>query len=220
MPSQKIFLDFDGTITRVDVGVMLLDHFGSPDWRYYDEQFEKGQITMRECLNQEWGGFKGTKDQIFREVLPRVEIEEGFPKFVKRITEKKIPLAVVSDGFEFYIREIFESNNIDLEAFEIYTNQAYIDSDGKVSIEYITEECEHGCANCKIFFVKKAQQEGFQTIYIGDGLSDLYPAQIADIVFAKSGRSLERFCQQKGINYHSFKDFYGLIEVMEQILAK
>ncbi|MFX0205949.1 MAG: MtnX-like HAD-IB family phosphatase [Candidatus Hodarchaeota archaeon] len=218
MPSQKIFLDFDGTITRVDVGVMLLDRFGAPDWRYYDEQFEKGQISMRECLNNEWNGFKGTQDQIFQEIIPRVEIELGFDNFVKEISKKEIPLAIVSDGFKFYIREILERNNIDTDSLEMYVNQANVDSDGKVTIFYITDECEHGCANCKVFFVKAAQQEGYLTIYVGDGISDFYPAQVADIIFAKSGRSLERFCKEKKIIYHPFQDFYDILKILEQLL--
>ena len=49
---------------------------------------------------------------------------------------------------------------------------------------------------------------GAQMIFVGDGLSDRYAAQAADLVFAKD--SLATYCRQQSIEYVPFE---GLAEI-------
>ena len=50
----SVFIDFDGTITTVDVGVHVLTRAAPDDWRAIDEQFRRGVIDSRECILDEW----------------------------------------------------------------------------------------------------------------------------------------------------------------------
>ena len=44
------------------------------------------------------------------------------------------------------------------------------------------------------------------TIFIGDGSTDRFAAEVADIVFAR--RRLLRYCQTQGIECYPFEDFH------------
>ena len=55
------------------------------------------------------------------------------------------------------------------------------------------------------------------TIFVGDGLSDRYAAQAADLVFAKQG--LARFCTEKKIKYSAYQNLFEVSERVEKMLS-
>ena len=50
---MQVFVDFDGTIAVNDVGDLLFDTFGRPDWREMNAAWERGEVTTRQCLAHE-----------------------------------------------------------------------------------------------------------------------------------------------------------------------
>ena len=50
----SVFLDFDGTISTLDVGRHLLARTAPPEWWDLHEQYERGEIGSRECIAGQW----------------------------------------------------------------------------------------------------------------------------------------------------------------------
>ena len=55
----SVFVDFDGTISTVDVGMHLLGRAASEEWWELHEQFERGEIGSRECIFDQWALVEG-----------------------------------------------------------------------------------------------------------------------------------------------------------------
>src|SRR6516225_5089204 len=50
----SVFLDFDGTVTRHDVGRHLLERFADDEWRRLSDEYRAGRIGSRECVLGQW----------------------------------------------------------------------------------------------------------------------------------------------------------------------
>jgi 2-hydroxy-3-keto-5-methylthiopentenyl-1-phosphate phosphatase len=106
--------------------------------------------------------------------------------------QKNIKFLILSDGFQKYINRILENHEIKVESLDILANDADL-VDNKLKLSFNTPECEHGCANCKYSHVLKLKNEGYKIIYIGDGLSDIFPAtELADIIYARNNEDLAK----------------------------
>ncbi|MHA1115973.1 MAG: MtnX-like HAD-IB family phosphatase [Candidatus Heimdallarchaeaceae archaeon] len=211
--SYAIFCDFDGTITLKDVGKTLLTKFSRDDWQYYDKLVINGEIGTREALIKQWGTVKANQKEIF-DVVDQISIDPSFHSFFEWVKEHNIHFIVVSDGFQEYIEEILEKEEIDSSSMDIRANNVKIVNNSLV-LSFITEECEHGCANCKYSHVLDYKKKGNKIIYIGDGLSDILPArELADVIFAKEGEDLAK--KLKGdprvIEFSNFEEIKTILE--------
>lgn len=55
---RTIFIDFDGTITRVDTCNAMLKAFASDGWQEINEQWERGELATQACARQLFQLFK------------------------------------------------------------------------------------------------------------------------------------------------------------------
>ena len=53
------------------------------------------------------------------------------------------------------------------------------------SFPHAPEPCEHGCATCKSALVGRLREGHRPVIFVGDGMSDRFAVELADVVFAK-----------------------------------
>ena len=83
--------------------------------------------------------------------------------------------------------------------------------DEKIKISFLHGECEHGCGTCKAKIINLGQSP---KIHVGDGVSDIFGAFAADVVFAKKGSSLTTYLEKKNIE---FIEFSNLIDVLDEI---
>lgn len=211
-----IMIDFDGTISQEDVAEIILTDLATGDWQALDELFLKGEISIREALKGRFEMIQTTPAEMKQSASKGV-IEPSFSLFVEQQLLKKNILAIVSDGFHFYIKQLLEpvlgSNYEQLFVytndvrFEKNTNEENKEEKQAPKVVFRNPECDHGCANCKLELVERYQKEGYKVVYIGDGLSDFYPAEKADVVYTKKGKRLEKYCLEKKIKFVSFNSF-------------
>ncbi len=207
-----VFCDFDGTISRRDVGYNIFRHFSGgrnelllPDWK-------AGVMTTRECLTREAEMVKATPDELYR-FIDQFELNDGFHEFVDACASSEIPFHVASDGLDFYIKYILEKNN--LPHLSVVTNKARLENGG-ITVEFPHDNIS--CERCGICKGERIQQFRRQTggeykiVFIGDGYSDACGAREADIVFAK--KDLEQYCQRHNIDYFSYDTFYDVVDRM------
>jgi len=214
----KIFVDFDGTITKEDIGEVMFLKFG-------DAQKAKEIVNdwINEKINarQSWEMLCKTINNLdikkFDDFLLSSEIDNSFKKFIEYCTENNYEVRILSDGLDYYINKILLKEN--LSHLEVYSNKLSFDNNGNLIpiFPYTDEECKR-CANCKRNHVLNFSGDDEFSIYIGDGYSDVCPAQYCDYIFAK--KSLLKYCEINRITYYPYSDFNDVIKKLEELKQK
>ncbi len=208
--NRVFFVDFDGTITRVDTCNAMVEAFATPGWEALNELWEKKQLSTDACANETFKLFHADLDDL-RRLLETVEIDGCFIAFLEVCRERGDRVIVLSDGYDFNIRTIFQKYGIDLP---FYANRMTYDGRFRIECPHLNPDCGQ-CGTCKTRLMKELRAPGSQTVYIGDGYSDTCPAAQADLVFAKG--ALYRYCQERGIEAQYFDSFCDIIACLESI---
>lgn len=214
----KIFVDFDGTITTEDVGEKIFTETITP---------EIVQPILDDIIHKRVDGKQGWK-MLFDaaptlsvlkilEIASSIEIDSGFKDFLEFCKMKNIPVVIISDGFEEYIKPILAKHT--LSHLTILANQLKVRTDGKLTpvFPFTDEECRL-CANCKRNHLVARSDEEEITIYIGNGSSDTCPAEYADYVFAKD--QLLKHCERERISYFRYRNFRDVILRLTELMDK
>jgi 2-hydroxy-3-keto-5-methylthiopentenyl-1-phosphate phosphatase len=207
MPSLDLahaaaFLDYDGTISTRDTGVALLERFAPPAWRAIDEEYTRGVIGSRVCLLDEWDLLP--KDEAtLRAAAAEVPLDPGLDDLVAALRAVGAEIAVVSDGFGFYVHE-----RLAHLALPVVTND--VDwSTGELAFPNADRCCAcSSCGTCKQAPIKDAKHRGLTTVMVGDGASDQKAALLADVLFAKDG--LATWCDRAAVPYHPFTTLHDV----------
>lgn len=200
-----VFCDFDGTVSPADVGYLLLHRFTDgrndeliPDW-------ENGLVTTRERMLREAAMFRGEEDEVSR-FLDQFEIDHTFIEFEHLCRASGVPLFIVSEGLDFYIRHIL--SRYDLADLPLYSNHGRLEGN-RLIVEF--PHTNHKCARCgcckgeRIAEYRLKSVDGCRTIFVGDGYSDACAAREADLLFAK--KELIDYCLANKISYNAFDKF-------------
>jgi len=216
--TYKIFVDFDGTISRQDIGENMFLRFGDPaEANRIIERWIKNEISSTESWKLLCATVKNFDVTEFELFLDEIEIDEGFVEFEKFCVKNKINIYILSDGLDYYITRFL--SKFGLNHLTVYSNQLKFGEENKLipSFPYSDEECTK-CANCKRnHIISNSSDEDF-TIYIGDGYSDTCPAQYVDFIFAKN--SLLKYCEKERISYYPFGNFKEVRFRIEEMLKK
>ncbi len=216
-----IFSDFDGTITQVDVTDLVLTQLAHPSWREVEQEWARGQIGSRECLERQMALVDASLAE-FNALVDSVPVDRNFGKFYKFAQRHSLPFYVVSDGFDLVIRRVLKNAGMN---GPLYNGKHLFSSALKVrgrrmepSFPYAGPPCEHDCATCKAEIIRRTRDNGNPIVFIGDGLSDRFAAQAADIVFAK--RQLLTFCRENDIACTPFETFAEIEAKLDPLVKK
>lgn len=206
-----VFFDFDNTITTCDVIDDMLLRF-SENKRYIklEEEWEKGIIGSKVCLQGQIKGIRITRDRLDN-YLSGIKLEPYFKKIINFLSLRDARVIVLSDNFDYALKAIFRNNRI--RGLKTYSNKISFVKEGlKPSFPFTDKKCRI-CGHCKRNNLLANVKKGALSIYIGDGFSDACAAQYADIVFAK-GHLLEYFKNKKlsCVEYKTLKDVYGYLK--------
>lgn len=208
-----IFIDFDGTISRQDVCCAMVNKFAREGWEGINLLWEAGSLSTEECarLTLELMEVEPKELEAF---FQDVEIDPTFIEFVNWAAQQGYPLAVLSDGYDNYIEKVWSRYGLSIP---YYANHLEYAEGWRINCLHQDKECEK-CGVCKLDLMQEQLPPGYQSIYIGDGYSDICPAEHADIVFAKD--TLARLCQEKGIAFYPYKDFDDVQKIIEPLLGE
>ncbi len=217
----KIFVDFDGTITRQDVGNAFFVEFGGPICSDYVTEYKLEKISAKELFRKEVAAIEFLDERKAREFFQQQTIDGSFKEFVDFCRSRKLEFHIVSDGLDYYIREILRHNGI--ESVSFFANHLEIrpgeNGSTRLSIRFPYDDAEcTRCACCKRNIMLTTCSEADLIVYIGEGYSDRCPVEYADIVFAKD--DLQKFCQQKNISYFLYASFTDVVKRLEELLAR
>jgi 2-hydroxy-3-keto-5-methylthiopentenyl-1-phosphate phosphatase len=219
----KVFVDFDGTITKQDVGnAFFRKYVGRGQYDEMLREYKDERISAQECFRRGIASIgRLNRNEAVRFVRSH-EIDPSFKDFVLFCKNKGVEFHVVSDGLDFYISEILAANGI--QGVSVFSNVLELlpaNNDGyyhlRFGFPHADAECQR-CACCKRNIMLTHAGDEDVIAYIGEGYSDQCPAQYADIVFAKD--ALQAFCQRENISYYLYDSFIDVIERLNGLLAK
>jgi 2-hydroxy-3-keto-5-methylthiopentenyl-1-phosphate phosphatase len=130
----------------------------------------------------------------------RAPVDPSFPPFVRTAHAHGAWVGVVSAGIRQVIGPALERAGVDVPVF---ANDVDFDPGGW-TMSFIDDSV---MGHDKAARVRAARASGARTIYVGDGISDFEGAHEADVVFAKHGRALERYCRDRGVACTPFASF-------------
>ena len=211
MDNKKILIqcDFDGTVTFDDISFMLLDAFATGDWRALDDEYTAGKITVGEFNNRVFSMLGADKKEMLDYLKGKVVVRTGFEDFAALCKKKGIRLVIVSNGWDFYVRQILEDKG--LGNLEYHSSETFVDK-GKLRVRYVGPDGSVVDNEFKEKYVNKYVKEGYHVVYIGNGSSDLSPAKSAHQIFATE--SLLEHCQRIGLSCIPFTSFHEISQVV------
>ena len=197
-------IDFDGTISDLDVSEEILRAFAPPEWMEVDQEFQRGEIGSRECLVRQAALLQGTQRDFMRFALSNFTIDPTFAPFVAWARRVGVEVAVASDGLGFYVDPMLRAGGI--EGVTVLTNDVTTLPGHEPSFLFPNAHpvCV-GCGTCKMRAVLACRERLGAVAFVGEGHSDRYGALYADVVFAK--KHLVEICRADGVRFHPWETF-------------
>ncbi len=203
-----VFSDFDGTITSLDVTDEILEQYADPSWREVEEQWLRGDIGSRECFERQAALVRATVKQM-NALIDAIPLDPDFPEFFHFLKARQLPFYIVSDSFDYVIRRVMKRVGADGEL----RNGRHLFSTGlemeagrmRAVFPHSNHGCKHGCATCKPAIIRRVRKKRQPVVFIGDGLSDRFAVEEADVVFAK--HELLAYCRERDLACRPFGTF-------------
>ncbi|MEI6089483.1 MAG: MtnX-like HAD-IB family phosphatase [bacterium] len=203
----RVFIDFDGTITEKDVCNEIFKKFGKFD-KYINRLFD-GEIDMVEFWNLEIADLNEnlTENELL-EFIAGFQPAPYFAELVEFLQSENIPITIISDGFDLYIKNILAAAGFE-NIGPVFSNKLIYEN-GKFRAEYpySSENCPCPAAMCKRNAIIRSSSEFDIIVFIGDGFSDRCAVQHSDINFAKG--ALAAYCNEKRIPHYPYKSFFDV----------
>ena len=182
----SVLVDYDGTVSRQDVGTVLLAEHALVDRAVVaakDADYDAGRSGSRELM--QWDMEVLPRDgALLRAAAAEIPQDETFVSFVAAVREAGAAMEIVSDGLGFYVASNLAQLDPGIVDLPIATNENDVDGSGRMTFPYGHPAC-FVCGTCKRERVRAHEAGGRVVVFIGDGPSDRYAAHHADIVFAK-----------------------------------
>ena len=218
----RAFIDFDGTISRRDVGDLMFETFGGPECLRIVDEYRDGALSAAECFRRECEACGEVEKALLDAFLDGQEIDSTFGEFVAWCAERKVGCTILSDGMDYYVARIlnrhglaavpFFANRLDLPAVEGTSRVLF-----QPSFPYRDETCDR-CACCKRNHILTLSADEDIIVYIGEGYSDRCPARYADVVFAKD--ELSEYCRASAIPFVPYRTFADVTRRMAKMIDR
>lgn len=208
-----ILIDFDGTITDKDTNVEIIEKFGDHEAIEIEKNHMSSEYDKLDVVQLIFDRIKISESEYINYILENFELTKGFIDFYNMSLKKQMDMAIISGGFTNGIYPFLAKYN--LESIPVYANSLeFVGKNIKVSF-YDKEKncCLNGpCGNCKVKRFNEFKKKYKKIIFIGDGHTDRWVAQIADLVFAKD--ELVEFCKKDRVDYIYWDTFDDISKII------
>jgi len=216
-----LFLDFDGTISRCDAVDAILEEYADPEWLALEADWRAGRIGSRDCLRAQMSLVRASPKQI-DSLLDEIGIDEELTTLLQLCVVRGIPFHIVSDGFDYCIRRILSDAGRKLAGLLRGGRvcAAHLESRGdlwRTEFPFLHQTCGHGCATCKPAVMRLLNRTNAPSIFVGDGLSDRYAIQSADVVFAKD--ALAGYCSQQSLEFSPYRNLADVAAYIDRMVT-
>ncbi len=211
-PSIQVFLDFDGTLVGPNTAIELVSHF-CPDGERLAHEIDLAlharQITLREAWQRQVALLPFDRmDEMTAFLRESISLRPGARELVHLLSEHNVPAAILSGGLDAFIRPILARERLDLP---VLSDSVTFAPDGSPLVVYpFGHPTCRLCGVCKAAAVQRPDPAGARSIFVGDGSTDRFAAEMADVVFAR--RRLRDYCVEHQIRFFPFEDLQPVTE--------
>ena len=160
-----VLTDFDDTAAQQNVAELLLARFGGPGWQVERERFRAGECTLNEYQETTFRNIQADRSAMQSYVKQHASLRPHFNELSAYCQAHGIPLAIVSQGLDFYIEALLEKEG--QLGVPVYAVETRFDDDG-ISFEYHYSRPgreRHG--NSKALVVERYREDGHYLFYAG-----------------------------------------------------
>lgn len=209
--SPAVLSDFDDTAAEQNVAELLLERFGHDSWRDVRNRFREGQLTLKEYQEITFRHISADRASMRDYVMEKANFRPYFHELCGFCQQRDIPLAIVSQGLDFYIQALLDKEG--LSHVPVYAVNTVFSAERLSYIYNFPYPGREDLGNSKGVLVDRFRNQGNYVFYAGDGASDLEAAERADVVFAH--RTLAQQCRERQIPFQDFDDFQGMLQAVE-----
>ena len=201
-------MDFDGTITRLDVGDAIYKEFGKEERvNNIINDLLQDKISSRDCWIKLCEEVPYIDKNKLNNFIDNISVDTSFIKFMEYCDIENFEIYVLSDGFDYRITGI-----------KAYSNHLEIVDNKMVPSFPYYDESSLSSANCKRNHIINHSSDDEFTVFIGDGNSDKDAVEYCDYIFAKS--DLLRYCEMERITFFPYKSFEDIIKKLDELKVK
>lgn len=210
-----VFCDFDGTITERDMIISLMEQYAPAGWEMIKDDILAQRVSVQEGVGKLFSLIPSVKrEELIEYALRSAVIRKGFGEFAAYCKQNGITLLITSGGIDFFVEPILATFR-DIE--RIYCNVADF-SNEHIRIDWphgCDDQCDGGCGLCKPSIIRNYPADEYTRIVVGDSVTDLKAARLADLVLARS--LLLQKCKEEGFPHQEFADFYDVLKHIQQL---
>ena len=229
-PPAIVFTDWDGTVTLQDSNDYLTENigFGRPKRLEINDDILDGKISFRDGFRQMLDSITTPFPECIDYLLKHIQLDPGFKEFYQWCAAEGIPVIVVSSGMKPIIYALLKNlvgeeaiKNIEIMSNDVAENPS---APGGWEIVYKDPESDFGHDKSKSireYLVKHGYTDASKLplmFYCGDGVSDLSAAKETNLLFAKHGKDLIKYCIREGIPYTEFNSFADIFAKTKAIV--
>ena len=208
-----VLTDFDDTAAVENVAELLLNQFGDPTWPDVRRRFRAGELTLNQYQEMTFRNIQADRATMQSYVKQHANLRPYFKELWGYCQEHTIPMAIVSQGLDFYIEALLEKEGFpQVPVHAVNTQFTPTGITYEYRYAYPGQEVQ---GNSKGLIVDSYRQRGYYVIYIGDGMSDFEAAHKADLLFAH--RALAEECQRRQIPFRPFADFRDVLQILQEL---
>lgn len=211
MDKEFVFIsDFDGTITKKDFYVHVLEKYLGEEGAMKYKRWRRGEFKDVEFLGYVFQNIGQNEEQIYRDII-ELEFDPYLKNFIDFVHENNGDFIILSAGSNYYIETLLKHYGI--EDIKIYSNRGvYRDKGIHFDIDPTYEfYCEkYGINKKKV--VQHFKSKYKRVYYAGDSRPDYEASLLCDLVFARG--KLISLLEENNINFFPFANFSEIKDVL------
>ena len=207
-PAATVFCDFDGTVTSVDTFDAVAARAAPELWADLKAQLFNFEITLLQ-------GMQALADALTPHDLQAMVAHMGeyaprpcFLPFLAELERAGVPFVLVSGGLVPLVEEVLGSHRQRLD--QLIAAEVLHHCGGGLRFESPFANGQELVAKAEVV---KRYGCG-RSVVIGDSITDLGMAEVADLVFARE--PLSGWLEQRGIAFHPWDSFADVEAVLRQ----
>jgi len=204
-----ICIDFDDTIVTRDIAGQILERFAGAGWPELRDRRRAGELTLEQYSAAALDLVEATEEQLVAFALEAAEPRPGLPELLDWAHWNGWHAAIVSNGWDLYIDPILRRMGVDQLARHCGRARFVY----RWQLRYLSPRGIEVNDAFKLGYAAEFKALGDRLVWVGDGPSDIAPAQASDMVFA---RDTLWETMRGGEHVHAFEDFGDVVAVLER----
>ena len=207
-----VLVDFDSTAAEQNVAELLLKRFGDATWQDELLRLRSGELTLNEYQEITFRNIQAKRPEMQDYVKQHANLRPFFGELWSYCRSHDIPMAIVSQGLDFYIEALLEKEGC--AQVPVYAVNTRFTPQGLTYEYHHLRSGEERQGVSKGLVVDTFRDSGHFVFYAGDGLGDFEGASRSDMVFAH--RALAEKCTLNNIPFRPFTDFQDMLEALRE----